>query len=360
MIEAYTIGIRLALDDGVSSHIRAIREDLAAIDRAVDISGTRIRDLARLGRGLVEPEQWMRIDTHRENVAPVPEERTTAKPQGQAAELSSDSDEIDGGGRASARTQPVSPDASGPGRAFVTQPSNQSAISVAPIETSTPAQPVVRADPANRLPEMSASAVPDRQSTNLAELGRAISPVSTSLLSPSINPPMAEVPQDLRGEQRATTQPMPATNQVHYVPVPMSVGRSVTPSVPSPSVVAPPLPPQALGPIVIALPPPMQNAPISTSEPAWHVETIAPVPTTAFAPGPANSARVVPGHATERSGGEPSTQQEPAHGELMIDGLAIGRWISDHLADRVVRPHSGFSGMDPRLSPAWPGVVSSG
>ena len=46
MIDAATIGITLALQDGVSEGIAAIRRDLSALDRAVDVSAV---NLARLG-----------------------------------------------------------------------------------------------------------------------------------------------------------------------------------------------------------------------------------------------------------------------------------------------------------------------
>ena len=41
MIDAYTIGITLALNNGVADGIAAIRRDLAALDRAVDASAGR-------------------------------------------------------------------------------------------------------------------------------------------------------------------------------------------------------------------------------------------------------------------------------------------------------------------------------
>ena len=70
MIDAYTIGITLALNNGVADGIAAIRRDLAALDRAVDASAAGLAqlraaatgsfaaasaDLARLKNRLVAP-----------------------------------------------------------------------------------------------------------------------------------------------------------------------------------------------------------------------------------------------------------------------------------------------------------------
>ncbi len=43
--DAYTIGIALALDDGVSAGIDAIRRDLVALDAAVDVATAKLEHL---------------------------------------------------------------------------------------------------------------------------------------------------------------------------------------------------------------------------------------------------------------------------------------------------------------------------
>lgn len=47
-------------------------------------------------------------------------------------------------------------------------------------------------------------------------------------------------------------------------------------------------------------------------------------------------------------------------GALYLDGISIGRWMFNQLADQASRPHTGFSGLDPRLTPAFPGAPSDG
>ena len=52
MIDAYEIGISIALDNGVAAGIAAIRQDLDALDRAVANSATGLANLGRLSASL--------------------------------------------------------------------------------------------------------------------------------------------------------------------------------------------------------------------------------------------------------------------------------------------------------------------
>ncbi len=45
MIEAYTIGISLALDSGVGEGLAAIRQDLAAVDEATRLAAGNLEQL---------------------------------------------------------------------------------------------------------------------------------------------------------------------------------------------------------------------------------------------------------------------------------------------------------------------------
>ena len=52
MIDAYTIGITLALDNGVSAGLATIRRDLIALNSVVDGSATRLKHLTRAAADL--------------------------------------------------------------------------------------------------------------------------------------------------------------------------------------------------------------------------------------------------------------------------------------------------------------------
>ena len=46
-------------------------------------------------------------------------------------------------------------------------------------------------------------------------------------------------------------------------------------------------------------------------------------------------------------------------GELILDGTRFGRLICDRLARHIDHPRSGLTGADPRLTPTWPGAAWS-
>jgi hypothetical protein len=43
-------------------------------------------------------------------------------------------------------------------------------------------------------------------------------------------------------------------------------------------------------------------------------------------------------------------------GEIVLDGVRFGRLMAERLARHLDRPRAGFTGMDPRATPTWPGV----
>lgn len=45
----------------------------------------------------------------------------------------------------------------------------------------------------------------------------------------------------------------------------------------------------------------------------------------------------------------------PSHAELILDGVQFGRLVADRLARHLDRPHAGTTFPDPRATPTWPG-----
>jgi hypothetical protein len=41
---------------------------------------------------------------------------------------------------------------------------------------------------------------------------------------------------------------------------------------------------------------------------------------------------------------------------LILDGAQLGRWIMNRLARQASRPAAGTTGIDPRISPIFPGA----
>ncbi len=54
----------------------------------------------------------------------------------------------------------------------------------------------------------------------------------------------------------------------------------------------------------------------------------------------------------------PQGQALPAEAELILDGTRFGRIVADLIARELDHPRSGYSGPDPRVSPIWPGVAA--
>jgi hypothetical protein len=42
---------------------------------------------------------------------------------------------------------------------------------------------------------------------------------------------------------------------------------------------------------------------------------------------------------------------------VFLDGSRVGTWLSEHLARAAARPQAGATGVDPTLTPAWPGTL---
>ncbi len=55
-----------------------------------------------------------------------------------------------------------------------------------------------------------------------------------------------------------------------------------------------------------------------------------------------------------------ATQSGPTGGDVFLDGARVGTWLADHLAREAGRPQMGGTGIDPRLTPAWPGTLQGG
>jgi hypothetical protein len=55
----------------------------------------------------------------------------------------------------------------------------------------------------------------------------------------------------------------------------------------------------------------------------------------------------------------PDTAAEPRQGTLILDGTQLGRWIMDRIARQASRPVAGTTGIDPRISPTFPGAPAS-
>jgi hypothetical protein len=44
------------------------------------------------------------------------------------------------------------------------------------------------------------------------------------------------------------------------------------------------------------------------------------------------------------------------HGNVMLDGVHVGRWVSGAMAKEAARPPTAARGFNTRMTPGWPGI----
>ena len=306
MIDAASIGIRLALDDGVSEGIASIRRDLAAFDRAVGGSSANLLHL----RGLVETLGaqslfWLAETTRTAVAALLPQPRPVPAP---SAAVPPDFFSFDTPLRAP--TSPIFPQA-------------------------PPGTPSAAGEP-GALPPMA----PRDAALRLEEI---------SLLRGRI---AAVPPAQLRLPVFADFSPFGRV----LAAAPITASHAETPSRP---VAAPMLEALAVRAPVAPLPLPLA----APSPVAGHTASSATWPARLpVAPNAdlAASIRLVPPEPVELTSSvgrqaSNATAKQSEVAEIHIDGYLLGRFVNDHLARAATRPPAGGTGFDPRLSPAWPG-----
>jgi hypothetical protein len=52
----------------------------------------------------------------------------------------------------------------------------------------------------------------------------------------------------------------------------------------------------------------------------------------------------------------PQASGGPSQGDVYLDGMRVGRWMSDTLAREATRPPAGSTFFDPRLTPSYSGA----
>lgn len=204
--------------------------------------------------------------------------------------------------------------------------------------TTTPARgPTARIEQAwtpapNTTPEMpptpmgrSASTRP----TQLAKPARLPAAPSRALPPPTPPPDTPAVPRHrlLATSDLASLSPKPPTD---------------TAAVPPPSRAAAAPAPKAA---VLLVPPTRSSAGPRASFPLPPNAPSAPATNTA----PASAAAASQGPGQSAASG-------PIPGDLWLDGISIGSWLSTTMAREAARPPTAARGFNTRMSPAWPGI----
>ncbi len=393
MSEAYEVGITLALQDGVSAGIQLIQRDLALLDRAIAATS---QSLTALGGKAGGPKTAPALPALAGSVAN--ELNNTAKfvPSSMndttATVLDTDSASASPAvapAQASppgSPTRPISKQAAdvglaGPADSGLAQrpaaPAGTTAIANAPTATtqatatsraSEAATPNEQAEAALR-PQTSVAPVETTQVFFPTKPDRRIGPVLPRQLSPGVT-----------DDPGAVAAPVPARREPPTATV--SAARSAAPlekvnkldsraaakqspefdAANSSSSRVNPSAPQVRSSSMATLAP-------STGQPPRRGPAPSPSPRyspTSIAPEPQEQTARLPGSEPKRDGGQQAlggaaapapaaAQAITMQGDIIIDGMRLGRWLTNAMARQASRPPSGPVAPDPRQTPLWSG-----
>jgi hypothetical protein len=374
VIDAYTIGITLALEDGVSAGIAAIRQDLATFDRAVASTAAGLVALRRLG-------QQASLIT-RDDAPPTPAGlAAAARPAlGSTAPTPTRAPSANGNPSGPVSDAPGAqlsagrkmPQGQGPVAPLVDVP-RHSVSPIQPLNTRASVAP-----PLDRFPIDGPGGFQPRPIAGFA-------PVAP-------NAPFQTAPMPLPSQPPARAAAASgATTRVSAAPVLVATGSAGAD-------VAAPLPDSGVAPRATRLPRVQVRPAWSDYAPSMHLRSDpvdppsrarADAPLTqapsrhapaSFAPPAAELPPEQPEAAPRRApvdrpprgpaAGDtdaetPSATMPPSRseassasfsGQIVLEGSRLGRWMSDGLTRMTERPPSGSTGVDPRATPGWPGL----
>lgn len=318
MNDAYTIGITLALDDEVSAGLAIIRADLANLNSAL---GQSIAGLAAL--------------------------RKAAGPA-LAAFGGIAMPQASGRGNAAGAPEPQLPDLT---RLFAAAPREDDAIgaplAAAPRDDTIsdafpPAAPIIPSIPA-MAPRNDGFEHAPHAPAPLTEGARPIAPILTPSISVVPEDGFRENPEPAQG--LGVSDLLDLTRGLRPIaPQAETVSENTLQEGSAPSPLpfsAPASAPSAAGEIMV--PAAVRGMP---SAPHSRVSNAAPA-----SPLLAGSAAAPRGVNSDQSS---ATLQ--IHGDVLLDGTRVGQWFGEQLAASASRPPSGYSGVDTRLGPLWPGA----
>ncbi len=380
MIDAYTIGIRLALTDDVSAGLARMRGSLLTLDRATAASAGRMRALTEFaGRGRTPSAVGARLlgAGPGPGAAPrLPADRRTVPPAGAAA------------GDPNGRTRDRGPTAldqhlSWPRFGAVWPMPSKSEPPVLRIPTnqghrwSASERPPVRppAVVTARMERLSGISHGNRRSGDpVASIpgdrdradAKPRRPVALRMLTTTPAPGIASGSAGRCAPLERAVTPN-RQNPIDTRPIGAAIRRvaeqvgrlaaySAAPhTARSPSAMAEPTRPIGFTRRIMTHPPGRLG---TTSAPSGGA--VAPIHRSAGRAAAAPGITPLPHRAPSAPVGSamPQGPALPAEVELVLDGVRFGRIVADLIGRELDRPRSGYSGPDPRVSPIWPGAAA--
>lgn len=371
MIDAYTIGIKLALEDGVSAGIAAVRRDLSLLDHAIESTSVELQALGRLGEhisqirsepGTPPPKPTPAIkddlpgkpvleasDPVRTPAAPRSEGNERSAPQLSPAIVPASASVIPAPEPRDTRPASVGP---GSAPAPIISPRPEPLSPIKPLEPRVPEARVRRNPPAALVLSVSKEA-PATPTNNPPSPPRSIAEYAPRVLTKT-----AELlPEPLRSS-RVAAPPQQMTRVLALAPASRLEAPAAAPSSPerATEATAPRTAPRQRLDAAIA-----SAAPVSQAEFGSTLRSTAP-PTSASGDEEPRQGRshidrsrheALPPIAAENQ--NPKIHSSPS-GEIVLDGVRLGRWMGDALVNLIDRPNSGLTDIDPRATPLWPAM----
>lgn len=318
MQEAYSVGIRMLLENDVSPGLAAIGRELDGADRAIAATQGGFRSLQDVARTTMSVA---RAAVPMPGLARLPAPAIGSVPAVERA----------------ARQAPVRAELAAPPRAVGAPPSR-------PADASGPGRPAPRR-------EVPATAVAPRPVAAILPVVReqrpqaAVAPASAPMVMPARREAGREVaPRAARA--------MPLSGFAPRLPPVVLAQLGVAPAA-APSPPAPAMPSAGVA--------RMPSLPVARPQAARAVSA----PVVLRAPGPAPAmgrdipagAMAAPRPAMPEAGPATAT---PGGGDVFLDGMRVGRWMARELARQAGGPSNGATGFDPRVSAVWPGTLQGG
>ncbi len=345
MIEAFEIGVSLALRDGVSDGIAAARRDLALIETAIRHNGVSLEALRRAGNRVLETTRKARPDRRLEDGI----SRGVGLPRDTYTK----------------RVDPVSKGA----------PED---VQTKPLSHTEP-------EPGPRMPDLSATgrSLSQRLSAQRSTERTPPTPPAQALLAPTAPAwPIAGHAAAKPISARATSVPhygaQPGTPPVLRAAAPPRMPTSVAPSD------TPVAPNGAMAPLRVQIGLPHLPATMHAQPSVKGADGIAPTASVARVAArtaeagmggaaPAQPATAPAGLVAGRlpipaandpddrdatgAGDRSSGDTAPVQGDVFLDGVLVGRWMCRFLARQAGRDPAGPTGFDPRRNPVLPGAT---
>ena len=331
MIDAYTIGINLALDGGISEGIAAIQNELATLDRAAENSAAGLERLKQIAGELSAGPK----------VRPAPTSTPSKVPVIAAAESQ---DEVPPGGEAVAPSRSI-PDLEPVQRSGIPEP-QPNVVSAPKAEApakADPTAPIWQAPSRSVVSEVTVRVPPLVRQSGVEKEPAALPARAAKQEPGSYSPPTARADSGKQQNVDGAGTVFPARE-----PLSAQSERFTPASAPEPrrsserTAVA----------LVAPVPPAMlEPTPPSEPKPAAPVTKISQEPKTYAPVQPAKtetaaSAKLVRKQADRRP------EEALAGGIITLDGMALGRWVADYLTRKTDRPSAGFTGFDGRMNAA--------